>query len=221
MLKLKSCVVTACIGIMAGCGHSLHSEVPEADQVVEREGEDVPAWTTWENWTEPHGDKTYLFAVGIDEDLDAGEDDARAAASARASEALARYVLNRVTTYVTRGGDRIVARAARHTDRIDEGDHERDREAARSVESQDRLARAMEALSSVKLHGVETTFFLSERRGVVYARARVELGTLLDGLATDSALGAQQREEARATFAETRALMLQALEADRAEGGGR
>ncbi len=72
------------------------------------------------------------------------------------------------------------------------------------------------AVSSVLLHGAETVFFLSERRGVVYARARVSLDDLLHGFQGELSKRADAR--ARATFAEARTLMNEAVASDPASG---
>ncbi len=214
--KLSATLLASTLLITNGCSRGQHTEHPSAGDTVEREGEDVPAWTTWENWTEAHDGKTYVFAVGLDDGLDLSEDDARAAASARAAEALARFVRDKVSTYLTRGGDRTTARVGRTRDEVDEGEHDRTTETARSAESVDRLLRAVELVSSVSVHGAETVFFLSERRGVVYARARVSLDDLLH--AFEGELSKQVDAHARATFAEARTLMNDAIATDPATG---
>jgi hypothetical protein len=212
MARLHNLSTLTLVGTLMGCGASLATEVPR-DATIEREGESLPAWTAWESWSEVHDGKTYVYAVGLDEDLYAGEDDARAAASIRAAEALARYIRTRTTAYVTRGGDRVVARSAQVSDAVDDGEHTRSVQTDRAADTSDRLARAVETLARGTLHGVETVFVISERRGVVYARARAELTTLLDGFEAES-MRAEQHEDAQARFSEARALMRKAVEAD-------
>ena len=204
-------VVAALAG--AGCGASAtQPQVAPVAAPVTRAGEELPGWTQRETWTDATTGTQLVYAVGMDEQLDAGEENSRAAASGRAREALARYVSVSVKTFLRRGGARDNATAATTTTVRTGDDRTRTQTTSNTTESTDRMLRAAEEISQETLHGVEVSFVMSERRGIVYALAQVPLARITEAFESAPSLSAEERARIHSNAAEARAAMTAAFE---------
>lgn len=202
------------------CGGAQHTpQVAPVGEPVARQGEEMPGWTMRETWTDTDQGATYVYATGMDEGLDAGEESARAAASARAREALARYISVAVRSYLQRGGARDQAGSAARTVTRADGTSETTVATTRTIEETDRMLRAAEELAQQTLRGVEISFYISERRGVIYALGKVSLERLLNGFDQSPSLSDTERRRVRENRDEALAAMRQALE-EQAQAAG-
>lgn len=136
----------------------------------------MPSWVNRESGVADEGYQTFAFGVGIDEHVSLSEDEARAAASSRAREALARYLEVRVSSFLDRVSERATAAATASAGGAPPAE-------ARGAVATDAMTRTAREITEQTLAGAEVDLAFDRERGVVYARARISTARLLDASA--------------------------------------